>query len=666
MPHKVFLTQLNHGTFFLETVLIHGQPYHIKSINRNLFGLYNDTLELVTLFRGHHALVRCVAPFFNGDICHIASGSNDATIAIWHSHTGQLLQTIRPDAGEVTALKTYQHHGETYLVSGHLSGEMVFINPFTGEILHRNDAAHQGTVNCLTSFYEEDTGFIVSGGADGKLTLWEANIYERCHDFPRREPRTINCCTSYKNQFDQWIIAAGGSADGVEIWSAMDSMQIAHVDNGIGSHVVFCTTSQHANGKVILVAGNNSGDIGTWYTDAYDFLRLTKTTLYNLTCCTSYVTGNINRLLLANTELLIECRLTADASHLTSARPSQTVCASTFYQHEGQIMMVTADLFGKAIHIYNCQNDTITQRFTPPKQDNTGYARFLKVTDSRFGMLLIAGHDNGPIYIWRITDGKLLHQYSHLSHNCALDTTAVDTIRLITADISGFNACCITGATVGESHYFRIAMLGSPTYLASYQSEGQARLVVGTHRGQLIIVHPDNGHILRQLNGHVESISCLWTYQEAGKNKLLSSSEDHLFCVWDLDTGEQLLQFVGIDANPCCCTSYVLNHERLFFSGHFTGLLCCWDANGILKGRPLTLPSTPLAIFCSRDGIYVSLKGGNLIFISFKNSAAPGKVPKLTELAATAFKQRPDYLAQYPRLDKAPQKLLSTTWLWPW
>lgn len=663
MAYRVYLNQFNYGTHFLETVSIQGRIYHLQSINRTAFALYNLAWQRITDFRGHTESVSCVATYFSEDICYIVSGSRDTTIRIWHSHTGHNIRTIRPELGPILTLKTYQHKGRTFIISGHESGALVFINPHTGDIVHHIAAAHAAQINCLSYYQEEDHTYIVSGGDDGKVTLWNADTFQACRDFPTLENRPIDCCTCFKNRYDQWIIVAAGKEKNIYLWQADDALRVSLL-NQIGSHVSFCTTYQQANGQVMLLAAN-SGKIGIWHTDTDDLVSIERTDHFSPTGCSIYPVVDNTHLLITTRNSLAWYDLSVGFAKKIDEIRSRNICQSAFYQHGEHLMLVTAELHPNTIQIYNCDTAEVAYKFAIPYEDNSGFALFLKVIDSSSGKLLVAGHDNGPIYIWRIVDRTLISTFRHRSFGCATYTSADNSTFLITGDTAGLNSRCIVGGACTQYHPQRLG--GNLTCFANYLHGTQQRLIVGTYTGKLNIIDPQHCVLKRELGSHEKSITCMMIYQDAGKNRLLVGSEDNQLSLWNLENNTQLMTFSGIDNNSTCCSSFMHKGERLFISGHYGNLLCCWDATGHLRGQPLVLPNEPDAIHCASDGIYVALHSGNLIKISLKRSVnLDNRVSSLETLAATAFKQRPDYLYQYSRQNRTATRLLTTKWYWPW
>lgn len=662
MPHQVSLTQMNHGTFFLETVKIQGKIYHIKSINRNVCGLFNEQFARITLFRGHTELVTSATHFFVDEICMIVTGSNDHTLRIWHPHSGALLQVITPELGPVTQLSSYQHKGRHYIVSGHTSGALCIIDSVTQQIENRITLAHKGNINCITSYCDDEHGYIVTGGDDGKVQLWDAGSHQVIWDLPTRKMGQINCCTTFKNQQDDRIIVTAGTACGIDMWRTQDRLLYATLTQ-LGSYIRYCTTYTRADGNIMLVAGAGGGKLGIWFVDVGELWQIKQLSLNSLHDCSSYQQGTENKLILTSYDGLIVLSLNSESLTETLSMPRTYVCASTFYQQDDAVMIVLASLLDRSISLFNYHEGKFERKFDPPPRDKSGHATKVAVYDTSLGKLLVTCHSEGAVYIWNIADGRLLRTVLHHA-KAYMIYTHQGRPHLVTAGSQHLMSIQAIGGD-WSSYVYELAF-GTAACFSIYHEAEQTRLVVGTTDGGLFIVNPNDGSIIFQLNGHIKAVDCCFTYEAEAATMLLTGSEDMTLRLWDLSTRTMRQEFRGIEGEPSCCTSYIVNGSRLFFSGHFGYLLCCWGEDGILRGEPLQLPATPSAIFCTPEGIYVTLAAGNIIFISFKNTAMPARVPSLHQLAATAFKQQPDYLERYPHLERWQKNLLQTTWLWPW
>jgi WD40 repeat protein len=91
----------------------------------------------------------------------------------------------------------------------------------------------------------------------------------------------------------------------------------------------------------------------------------------------------------------------------------------------------------------------------------------------------------------------------------------------------------------------------SVTALASFLSPDgqQARLVVGSGLGHLLVHDPEAGSVLHRLEGHTERIRCLMCIASSSAAphhpRLVSASEGGAVKVWDGETGEWLADLWG-------------------------------------------------------------------------------------------------------------------------
>ena len=111
-------------------------------------------------FKGHHDWVYTLVIFNR----KIISGSEDKTIKIWDSKTGECEMTLSGHTNGVRALAILDNQ---YIVSGSIDKTIKIWNSETGECKETIDG-HTQPIRCLTTF----NGRIVSGSEDSTIKLW--------------------------------------------------------------------------------------------------------------------------------------------------------------------------------------------------------------------------------------------------------------------------------------------------------------------------------------------------------------------------------------------------------------------------------------------------------------------------------------------------------------
>jgi WD40 repeat protein len=130
------------------------------------FGMRITDWGATTLRGGHEGEVTTVA--FSPDGTHILSGSEDNTIKLWDTNTGNLIRTITGHTSFVNSV-AFSPDGRQIL-SGSSDNTVKLWDAETGNLI-RTFAGHTGTVNTVAfiSNYKQ----IVSGSDDRTIRLWD-------------------------------------------------------------------------------------------------------------------------------------------------------------------------------------------------------------------------------------------------------------------------------------------------------------------------------------------------------------------------------------------------------------------------------------------------------------------------------------------------------------
>jgi len=110
---------------------------------------------------------------YSPDGLFLTSGSDDGTVRLWHTPTGQeCIQPLRSSDGNVTAVAFSPD--SIFIVIGTSDGPIHVWDIRTGQLSMMPLLGHNGSVACVT--FAPDGKFIASAGADHLVRLWNAEM----------------------------------------------------------------------------------------------------------------------------------------------------------------------------------------------------------------------------------------------------------------------------------------------------------------------------------------------------------------------------------------------------------------------------------------------------------------------------------------------------------
>src|SRR5260370_21306802 len=128
-------------------------------------GLESNWSSCLMTLREHSYPVTTVVPSPDGDL--LASASEDKTIKLWDSHTGEHLRTLESHASEVTSVAFSPDGG--LLASASWNKTIKLWDPHTGEHL-RTLESHSSFATSVE--FSPDGGLLASAPPDTTIDLW--------------------------------------------------------------------------------------------------------------------------------------------------------------------------------------------------------------------------------------------------------------------------------------------------------------------------------------------------------------------------------------------------------------------------------------------------------------------------------------------------------------
>jgi WD40 repeat protein len=494
---------------------------------------YNPVPNCCAILEGHDSPITCMAFSLDGRL--IVSGSDDGTVRIWDTHTGQCIRVLDAEQGAVEslalsadgkrlvtlnslALRVWDTHTGGIL---HVLENKEQWDDETGEILDFSEW-HPGGASCVA--LSGDGGLIVSGGMT--LKMWDGKTLELISTLEgHTDPIHTLCLSGCGNK----ILSV--SSDSIRIWELTRE------------ECILCLEGNFNPGTVAL------GEDGTLVVGDDATLRVLDAR-----------TGECLRLLEGHQSGIAAVAMHPNGTLLVSGSYDKTLRA--WNPRTGECLRVLEGLGGR-IHRLALRAD---------------------------GISLISGGRDGAVWVWDLENSPLNRAFS--AHTNRVNSLCLnrDGTRLLSAStdrtVRLWSADCSECLGVFEGHESGVA--------CALFCNNDARVVSGDSVNSLRIWDSITGECLSVLKGYVdpadESARFVELSAHAAGSLVLTGSlpvgerevqmnaprEGMVVQIWDLDTGRRLHVFhprhswvLSLDQSP---------NSREILSGGNDGSVRLWDS----------------------------------------------------------------------------------------
>ena len=225
-------------------------------INVTTFGIGHHGDDAVMTLAGHNNAVRSVS--YSSDGRHLASGSEDGTVRVWDTRTGEeAMFPMRSGDGQVLSVKFA--HNSKWIASGTESGALCIWNVTPGHAGRRKLSGHSGAVRSVA--FSRDSSRIASASDDATLRLWDAETGEQLSVLVGHS----DCVNGVAFSPDGNILASVSGDETMRLWNSSTGEDARELLKSVGSlHGV----SFSPNGAVI--AGVLDDGLVLWQLEIWD------------------------------------------------------------------------------------------------------------------------------------------------------------------------------------------------------------------------------------------------------------------------------------------------------------------------------------------------------------------------------------------------------------
>ena len=522
------------------------------------------TGECLRILQDHLGRVTCLAVLGES---RLVTGSEDRTLRVWNTNTGERLQVLNGHEDTVTSLLPLDDH---HVVSGSKDNTVRVWDTNSGELV-RTLEGHTAPVRCLAVLRD---GRVVSGSYDNSLMVWDTNSGELVRTL-EGHTAPVRCLAMLRDG----RVVSGSDDNSLMVWNA-DTDQCLGVLKG-HKKTVTCLVPQ-GDGQVVSGSGDNS--LMVWNADTDECLGVPESHEENVTSQVSQGDGQVvsgsgdNSLMVWNADtdqcLGVPESHEENVTNLVSQGDSQVAS-----RLRGRGFKVRDSSSAKCLKVL--QGHEVTVTCVEALDDNR----------------VVTGSKDNTVRVWDINTGKLVRTLEGhtapvrclavLSDGSVVSGSEDKTLRVW--NTSGEVDCTFHGHT-------------ATVRCLAVLSDG--RVVSGSDDG-ILRVWKTSGKVDCTFHGHTAPVRCLAVLRDG---RVVSGSDDNSLMLWDPDN-ENLPHriFRGHDRVVCCVK--VLKGDRLV-SGSWDKTLKIWNSNTsshTLRGHVgrvnciVALPESRLVVSASCD-----------------------------------------------------------------
>ncbi|KAJ8058450.1 hypothetical protein OCU04_012638 [Sclerotinia nivalis] len=463
---------------------------------------------------GHSGLVWSIA--FSPDGTKVASGSNDETIRLWDTATGESLQTLKGHSGSVLSI-VFSPDG-TKVASGSNDKTIRLWDIVTGESL-QTFKGHSNLV--LSIVFSLDGTKVVSGSNDETIRLWDTVTGESLQTFEGHS----NSIWSIAFSLDGTKVASGSNDETIRLWDTVTGESLQMFKGHLGSVLSIAFSPDGTK----IASGSADETIRLWDTATGESLQMFKGHL-----------GSVLSIAFSSDGTKVASGSADETIRLWDTATSESL--QTFEDHSDSVLSIAFSSDGTKVASGSADQtirlwDVATGESLQTLKGHSGLV--WSIAFSSDGTKVASGSDDETIRLWDTATGESFQTFEN--HWGSVHSIAFSPDSTKVASGSNDETIRLWDTTTGESLQTFKGHSGSVLSIA-FSPDG-TKVASGSNDKTIRLWDTATGESLQTLKGHSNLVLSI-AFSPDG-TKVASGSTDKTIRLWDTATSESLQTLEG-------------------------------------------------------------------------------------------------------------------------
>jgi WD40 repeat protein/KaiC/GvpD/RAD55 family RecA-like ATPase len=542
-PHAEDIVLEGHTAWInaLCAVPVGDQTLLASASNDGTIRLWNtETGETVRVLAGHNGPVRALACCDSGS-GHplLASAGRDHSIRLWHPLTGTTVRVLAGHTALLNALCTVQMGEHTLLASASNDGTIRLWNTAIGTTV-RLLAGHNGPVRALACVPNGAQTWLASAGTDGTIRLWDAATGQQVRMLSAGDAWINALCPVPLGA--QTLLASAGNESAVRVWNPATGELVRTI--GQHSDWVRALASFTLAGRTVLASAGHDNVVRLWHNTPAPGPHAQD----DLAGHTDWVTSLC--VLAGAPQLLVASAGNDSAIRVwdVQAGPPQpdddatavtAVCALPAPMAASHQVAVAGG--GAVVQVRDANSGAVIREL----RGDDAWVRTLCSWHQANQHHLATGGDEGHLQMWNLTDETRMHTWR--GHDDAVTAVRPVAVRghILLASASSDHTLCLWDPA-RPAHRLTQTIWESPVVALDSVEMGEQRLLaVGLEDGSIGLWDPQRERTVDLWEGHTGAVTALTALPLPTRTLLASAGDDRTIHLWDLDSRQVVHRLSG-------------------------------------------------------------------------------------------------------------------------